>query len=90
MNNSSSYSLTLVRALGYSEGHTFGPLWRDAGYVMSCLRRYCETEGHGWAFGRSAEWLAREFTVYAPYDGTGEQYAALACLLMSGCGAMVI
>lgn len=51
--------LALARALGYSPGHVFGPLWRnDPAYVLACLARYCAAEGHGRAAGRPAGLLA--------------------------------
>lgn len=56
---------------------------------MQCLASYCREEGHTSAVGRSVESLAREFVTY-PNDGTGEQYAALACLLAMGRGQDLI
>lgn len=74
---------SLLRALGYETIPTFGPLWRDPAFVLACLARYCVREGHGWAIGRSVDYVAREFLA-DPYAATGEELDAIACLILLG------
>ncbi len=82
-------ALALVQLAGYSAIPSWGPLWHDPAYVLTCLRRYLASEGHSGAMGRSVDWLASALLA-DPYAGSGEELNAVACLLTHGKGGELV
>lgn len=67
---------------------TFGPLWDNPSYVMDCLKKYLANEEHN-ADGWKVDRLAYHF-MCNPYEASGEEINAVACLLKHNCGETVI
>ena len=82
----SSAFLPWLRSQGAAD--TFGTLWQSAPYVLECFRRYSTEDGRNFSGRTVAD--AINYYMHNPYDATGEEINALACLVRLGHVSAVI
>lgn len=78
--------LPWLRSQGAAD--TFGPLWQSAPYVLECFRSYSTQDGRDFSGRTVAD--AINYYMRNPYDATGEEINALACLVRLGQSGAVI